>query len=161
MDNVYIIVDGLDECRREEQKMIIEFFIDLISSQKNSPGANLRCLFVSQDDVVPHKLLSKLPTIKIEPDDNKSDIQIFANHRTKEVQSKFQLSEKIQQHISDEVQKNARGEILLEFEKFAELIQGVFLLAKLVLNNLLFQPSRDSLVKELYTRNIPTELEQV
>lgn len=46
----YIIIDGLDECSREDRKMISSYFQSVTHSIPKKNLGTLRCLFVSQDD---------------------------------------------------------------------------------------------------------------
>lgn len=126
IDNTFVVVDGLDECKRDEQRTMINFFEDFFSSQPFSGQTNLRCLLVSQDDAVPHRLLSSFPTIKIKPDDNKSDIEIYVNHRSKDIQSKFELGGEMTRDISTKVQRNAGGRIFLGYKGCADCMKASF-----------------------------------
>ncbi|OTB01430.1 hypothetical protein M426DRAFT_266146 [Hypoxylon sp. CI-4A] len=70
----YIILDGLDECSREQREIITQWFIKLVENLPNRESYGLRCLFISQDDDAAQEDFSGLPSIKIRSEDNEHDI---------------------------------------------------------------------------------------
>jgi hypothetical protein len=75
--SAYIIIDGLDECGREDRKEITYWFRSLVESLPTSEPDRLRCLFLSQDDGFARKDCSGLASIEIEVGDNKADIESY------------------------------------------------------------------------------------
>lgn len=80
--NVYIIIDGIDECPRAERKHISKWFRDIVESLQPPRQDRVRCLFVSQDDGVARKDFADITTISIQKKNTQLDIkeysQIFA-----------------------------------------------------------------------------------
>ena len=76
--SAYIIIDGLDECPRDERKYITRWFRRLIENLPNTEPERLRCLFISQDDSKARKDFAGLSSIKIEAKDNRSDIETYS-----------------------------------------------------------------------------------
>ena len=106
---VYVIIDGLDECARNEEKAIISWFRSLVGSIPESDPDSLRCLFVSQDDGDVGKLLSKIPKITMTPANMKRDIQSYADVWSKKIQDKFDLPDSTRETIALTVSERAKG----------------------------------------------------
>ncbi|KAL2679252.1 hypothetical protein Neosp_010019 [[Neocosmospora] mangrovei] len=125
-EGAYIVIDGLDECGRDERKVITQWFRRLVESLPHSDPDRLRCLFVSQDDGVARKDLRDIASINIVAEGNKNDIHQYSIAMASKLKDKFELS-------------------VEEAGKFATFVadaaQGLFLLAKLVWANLLRQTS--------------------
>ncbi|XRM43507.1 hypothetical protein ABZX51_006682 [Aspergillus tubingensis] len=144
--HVRIILDGLDECSRMERKKILEW-IRLISEypQDRDSSNSPICLLVSQRDGITSKALRDIPSLEITSKDTRDDILAFIWSRGLEIQTRFQISD-----------ENTRTMV----ERVMEKAGGMFLLAKLVMNNLYCQVSSGKLYEELKTKQIPTQLDQ-
>ncbi|KAF5590988.1 zinc finger C2H2-type integrase DNA-binding protein [Fusarium pseudocircinatum] len=122
--NAYIIIDGLDECEREERKVITQWFRQVVESlPKNAPD-RLRCLLVSQDDRIGVKDLQGVAKITIEPKDNYQDVLVYSRVQAEELRRKFEFSEEESSRIAVDV---------------AGSVKGIFLLARLIWINLIAQ----------------------
>ncbi|KAI4598575.1 hypothetical protein KJ359_002988 [Pestalotiopsis sp. 9143b] len=75
--SAYIILDGLDECPRDQRKIITQWFRHLIENLSNSEPERLRCLFVSQDDGFARKDFAGLANVKIRAEDSQQDIEKY------------------------------------------------------------------------------------
>ncbi|KAK6860606.1 hypothetical protein PG995_004242 [Apiospora arundinis] len=75
--SAYIILDGLDDCPREERRKITKWFRDLVEYAPSYESGKLRCLFISQDDGTARKDYYGLESIKIRPEDSQDDIQEY------------------------------------------------------------------------------------
>ncbi|KAF5593766.1 zinc finger C2H2-type integrase DNA-binding protein [Fusarium subglutinans] len=122
--NAYIIIDGLDECEREERKAMTQWFRHLVESLSEKAPDRLRCLFVSQDDRIGEKDLRGLAKITIEPQENKKDLLAYCRVQAEELRCKFEFSEEEASRIAVAV---------------ADSVKGIFLLAKLIWINLISQ----------------------
>lgn len=85
----FLVLDGIDECGRDQRKDICTWFKDMIESLPPSEHGEIRCLFVSQDDGIARKDLSKLPSISITSSLNKADITTFTRHWQARIEEKF------------------------------------------------------------------------
>ncbi|KAH8691089.1 hypothetical protein GQ44DRAFT_636325, partial [Phaeosphaeriaceae sp. PMI808] len=110
---LYIIIDGLDECEREDRKEIVSWFRRVITPAE---ADDLRCLFISQDDGIARKDFSKLPSYKITDGDNRRDIVIFCELWAERIQQRFHLPSTPSPYIVDTIVQRAGGMFL-----FAEL----------------------------------------
>jgi hypothetical protein len=85
----YIILDGLDECNRDERKEISTWFCQLVDCLPREDMDAIRCLFVSQDDGYARKDYSMLPSMKLTAADNKTDIETYTTTWHRRIQDKF------------------------------------------------------------------------
>ncbi|KAF2181728.1 hypothetical protein K469DRAFT_691815 [Zopfia rhizophila CBS 207.26] len=145
----YIIIDGLDECDRPERKEILRCFIGLVASCELEHPGKLRVLFVSQEYPDVRKILmeSKIrpKIIPLSVMDNGNDIDIYCNHWMGKIQRKNELTQVQREYIHCLTVGKARG---------------MFLYAKLVMDNLFEQPTRQQLLEEIDERKFPNGLEE-
>ncbi|KAI1387872.1 uncharacterized protein F4822DRAFT_294625 [Hypoxylon trugodes] len=139
----YIILDGLDECGRESRKEITTWFESIIDDLPPADVGTIRCLFVSQDDGVARKDFALVPSIKIQPSDNKSDLRNFAEAWHKRLEERFGTL-RGNAHITNIIYARA---------------QGMFLFAKLLAEHFYGQSSRENLLLELDPAVLPVELD--
>ncbi|KAI1410433.1 hypothetical protein F5Y13DRAFT_167760 [Hypoxylon sp. FL1857] len=139
----YIIIDGIDECNRENRKEISTFFQSVVDELPPGDIGAIRCLFVSQDDGIARKDLGMVPSIKITSSDNKNDLQSFANVWHKRIEDRFgRLPGNI--NIANIILARA---------------QGMFLFARLLAEYLFSQSSRENLLYELDPSKLPVKLD--
>ncbi|KAH7090600.1 hypothetical protein FB567DRAFT_438198 [Paraphoma chrysanthemicola] len=103
-DKLYVIIDGLDECERDERKTIVTFFEEIWASLPQDRIDSLRCLFLSQDDNVARKDFENITSLKITQAHNKKDITAYAETRSLEIKLKFGLTTDRQLHIQELIQ---------------------------------------------------------
>ncbi|KAK4166950.1 hypothetical protein QBC43DRAFT_312675 [Cladorrhinum sp. PSN259] len=142
----YIIIDGIDECPRDERKEICSFFRGVVDSLPEKRMDEIRCLFVSQDDGVARKDLSMLPTLPIGLDDNRCDIEAFSKHWETIIEEKFGFFPKDELDITKVV---------------TEMSHGIFIFAKCVVAELYQQPTRRDLLNEWRGERFPRDLNEV
>jgi hypothetical protein len=105
----YIILDGLDECNRDERKEISTWFCQLVDGLPRREMDTIRCMFVSQDDGIARKDLSMLPTIKLTATSNKSDIETYAKVWHHRIDEKFGPLDPKEMNIANIVTARAQG----------------------------------------------------
>jgi hypothetical protein len=105
----YIILDGLDECNREERKEISAWFRQLVDGLPRKEMDIIRCLFVSQDDGYARKDLSMLPSIKLTATSNKSDIETYAKVWHQRIGEKFGPLNRKELNVANIVTARAQG----------------------------------------------------
>ncbi|USP81220.1 hypothetical protein yc1106_08494 [Curvularia clavata] len=148
-EKLYIVIDGLDECEREQRQQIVSFFKDTWESVPSADKDSLRCMFISQDDDISRKDFAAMSSIKITESHTRKDITHFVAARSMIIKQKFDLTEDRKQWIQDQVTKSA---------------DGMFLFAHLMTSYLIDQDSRAELDKELLPENFPqggTRLEAI
>lgn len=144
-DNVFLVIDGLDECEKKDKSAIINWFKAIINTSAESDSGRIRALFISQDDGEIRKLLPSVPKLQIKSEDNREDIRSYTDREAIRLQTKFDLSATKIDQISSKV---------------CERAEGMFLFAKLVMKNLFQQTSRAKLDNELRPEKFPRGLEQ-
>lgn len=105
---LYVVIDGLDECAEAEQRAVARWlrrYADCSGATQDS----IRCVFLSQDNTSTRALLSTLPTVPIRSTDTKGDIKAYCSVLSKEIQTKFWLSDVETQFIVEAVSSKADG----------------------------------------------------
>lgn len=106
---VYIVIDGIDECGRDQRKRITSWFRDIVENLEPPRLDRIRCLFVSQDDGVARKDFDGITTLKIKSADVENDIEQYSLYEAAQIQSVFQLSDDIRANIASTIKKAADG----------------------------------------------------
>ncbi|XDG08069.1 hypothetical protein ABKA04_007684 [Annulohypoxylon sp. FPYF3050] len=118
----------------------------VVDSLTRTQMDEIRCLFISQDDGIARKDLSMISSITVTTEDNKCDIEAFANIWKVRIEEKFGVFTKDELDIPLVVTAKS---------------QGMFIFAKCVLKELFIQPSRHDLLREWKADNFPNELDEV
>ncbi|KAI1355972.1 putative zinc finger protein [Xylaria sp. FL0043] len=134
--SAYIILDGLDECPRDQRKIITQWFRKLVEELPTTEPERLRCLFISQDDGIARKDFDGLASIKITGENNNRDIEEYSRIEAK----------KLMESCTSLTQEKA------------DTIAGLFLLAKLIWTNLSGHTSIARLDEELEPGVFPTKI---
>lgn len=90
-DRQYIILDGLDECPKEDRKMIISFLTALIAKIDAKTPSKVRLLVISQPESDIRNLLERAQEFEVKPDDNAEDIAIFVHSWMTKLHERFGL----------------------------------------------------------------------
>jgi len=106
---VYIIIDGLDECDVSEIPRISSWFIKYIHEETQLGNSDTRCLILSQDDKVTHRLFKLVPQISITEGDLAGDIKSFCKVEGSELKRKFGLAQSECDGIINLVADEAHG----------------------------------------------------
>jgi hypothetical protein len=101
-NNVFIVIDGLDECLKQEKKSIFSWIQSVVSpNEERHPRHQdttdalddlepslVRCLVVSQEDSESSRLLKGYPILKIVSSDNYADIKAYCKAWESSIRSK-------------------------------------------------------------------------
>ncbi|ORY19419.1 hypothetical protein BCR34DRAFT_128195 [Clohesyomyces aquaticus] len=145
-DILKIVIDGLDECVKSQKEEISSWVRGSVASASAAEDGskNLWCCILSQDDNDTGRLLKGFTTFTITEQHNNGDILNFCRRRANEIRDDFGLLPQDVQTLAECVSGNA---------------DGMFLYAKLVMDNLSGQVSKSALKKEM--RSIPPNLNEV
>ncbi|KAF2994772.1 hypothetical protein E8E14_002949 [Neopestalotiopsis sp. 37M] len=144
--SAYIILDGLDECPRDQRRYIANWFRDLVENLPSWQADKLRCLFISQDDGPARKDFAGLVSIRIRAEDTQHDIKEFCRIQAgKLLENNPSLSDEKVDWIATTV---------------ANSVNGLFLLARLVWANLSSHTSLKRLEEELNPNVFPKEINE-
>jgi len=108
-ESIYIVLDGIDECPRQELKVIANWFREMVEHLPPKNSDQVRCLFVSQDDGLARKDFKGITSLKITPQDNINDIRTFCSVQATELQQKFDISDTVRDKIVEDIAKCAGG----------------------------------------------------
>ncbi|KAH8800405.1 hypothetical protein F5884DRAFT_863111 [Xylogone sp. PMI_703] len=141
----FLIIDGIDECDQKERRLILNFFISSITDNSITPR-KLRGLFISQELNDIKSALHIADVIQLRKDHNESDIRNYAEKWAKRIQERFRvMPDKAREHIVKLVCEGA---------------DGMFLFARLVLENLHAQENLESVYNELHPDTFPNGFDQ-
>ena len=126
-NNLFIVIDGLDECLKGEKQSIISSFQTLISADvQDTLEVNLidptpvdgkvRCLLVGREDGDCFKLLKDVSTVKIKPTDNRDDIRIFCQTWEDRIREKHIGLDIKAGSITNNVTAHAGGKTIYSFD---------------------------------------------
>ncbi|KAJ5901293.1 hypothetical protein N7504_007286 [Penicillium tannophilum] len=141
--NTYIILDGLDECKRDDRKEIVQWFIRLVEKLPVNESSRIRCLFTSRDDGPGRKDFDGMFSLSIRQEDMRGDLQHYCQFQADKLKTKLWLSLDRTQEISDTVFKRAGA---------------MFLLARLIWDSLLEATSIESLEEQLDPTRLPVDI---
>ncbi|PSN71159.1 hypothetical protein BS50DRAFT_546300 [Corynespora cassiicola Philippines] len=134
----YIVIDGLDEVENPpERRQILQCFTDLVDQCEVQEPGKLRVFIVSQDLADIRRFLEEPQNRVLSLNDvegNKRDIELFTIAKTEKIREKFILSQEETEYIRDMTIGRS---------------MGMFLYAKLVMENLYAQSTRKFLVEEI------------
>ena len=169
------MVDGLDEIDRSEREKFFHLILPLVESRVDSDTRYRIKIFISsrgEDDI--KKSLDFVGRIRrksyeITGDDNHRDIAFYVSLRAQELQKKFGLSDLRRKEISKDVRSRAGGVYecghissyqsqLLTLGSLLGVVLVMFLLAKLILDNLMNQTNLEELEEEMRPEMLPSEL---
>lgn len=88
LKTTYIIIDGIDECDRDERKDICSWFIDRVNNLPKEDFGILRCLFASQEDGLAKKDLSTIPAIEMSSANTRNDIKRYVTYWQRKIEAK-------------------------------------------------------------------------
>jgi hypothetical protein len=172
----FVILDGLDECTgnlsvnpAEEQEQVIEWFDSLKagsdSEELHTCESCIRIFISGQRNGFLEERLSSYQSIQLEIIvAHNQDIESYAKQRSTKIRKKFEISIAQERDLVNKVTSAAKGEPLAVLRKyilrFLTTILGMFLYAKIVLNNLLNQVSKRHFNQELEAKHFPKGLDE-
>ncbi|KAF2736998.1 C2H2 domain-containing protein [Polyplosphaeria fusca] len=146
----FIVVDGLDECDVVERKQILELLAQIAADCDAEEPGKFRVLIVSQDYPDIRRALhtkaeaKRVPKVlSLTPNDNDKDIRVYVNDLAGQIKERHDLSDDQTEYLRNLTLNRA---------------QGMFLYAKLVMPNLLKQPTREKLLREIQSTRFPNGL---
>ncbi|KAI9869154.1 MAG: hypothetical protein M1813_002978 [Trichoglossum hirsutum] len=127
---VFIGIDGLDECEPPER----EYILSLVHGLLDSSCTDLRILLTSCLEKDIERSLQSAIILHIEPRHLESDLRSYVEARTLELSEKFEFDLEQSQNISTNVTRQ---------------LKGMFLLARLIMDNLLDQDNKEDVEQEV------------
>ena len=160
---LFIVLDGLDECEPEEVRKTLSWFLDRQKSTDNNDLGHLRLLCVSQRTEIIQRTLSKAPQISLENPNHERDVQEYVKQQASLIEDEFGVGPEVEAQIATRVSNAAESRFLSFSSTVLPLMNdaihpGMFLFAKLVMQNLQSQTSRHDLMQELEPEVFPVDL---
>ncbi|KAM5350500.1 hypothetical protein ACJ41O_007005 [Fusarium nematophilum] len=143
--NSFLVLDGLDECSEEQTEATVEWLLSLINNGRQ--GLPLRILLSGQRDGVLDRLLEPYPSISLDASETPAhveDIRQYCERFCDKIVKKFKLSQELKDDILSMVMRESNG---------------MFLYARVVLDNLLSQTRLSRLKQELNPNTFPRRIE--
>lgn len=106
---VYLVLDGLDECGKENLKKTAAWAMQFSDSLSIGEKMLFRCLLVSQDDGVARNSFKHVSQLKISHNDTMGDITSFAAHWHEKIEQKFGKLDDPKHHIARIITARAQG----------------------------------------------------
>ncbi|KAK0665456.1 NACHT domain-containing protein [Cercophora samala] len=146
----FLVLDGLDECPDKDRAKLMDLLIETISLSENKDPGKIRLLLVSRAEPDIKKRMSSVlvEDMELDYDDLMVDIGRYIEHRADLVLVKF----------SPAGLTKADRDLIAPY--VLARTDGMFLFAKLVMENLQGQPSLERLREELDPRCFPDKLDQ-
>lgn len=108
-DRQYIILDGLDECEKEDRKMILSFLTSLISKIDAKKTSKLRLLVISQTEPDIRRLLDRAREFELRADHNAQDIESFVRAWMVKLNNRFDLTDELVTALGQRTCSIAKG----------------------------------------------------
>ena len=107
-----VVIDGLDECDREERKKIIEMYTRLAKQLGNNLPTSVRILFVStnENDIKIQLNKAQAEIIHLTAAENYAEMLDYSRIWSKKIQELHQLSHQETEVVALDVLKRANGE---------------------------------------------------
>ncbi|KAL9074938.1 MAG: hypothetical protein Q9157_004187 [Trypethelium eluteriae] len=139
----FIVLDGLDECTSEEAEKAISWFVSRCKKQESLDSGRIRLACVGQRIEILQRLLSSAEEICLENEQHQQDIFTYVKRRAHDLTDEFEIDSQTESSI---------------VKRTTESAKSMFLFAKLVMENLSNQLSRNELLKEIDRELFPVDL---
>jgi hypothetical protein len=170
IQKVFLIVDGLDECMPVQRKEILTILMKLSKTCDAAEPGKLRILIVSQQYPDIYRSMHNSATMSITPriiklDDEahvENDIRMFVKTWVDKIASKHTpFSEDMKEYLRNLTLANAKGTVLDDMDiSVTDASTGMFLYAKLVLENLHALNTREQVIHDIQHENFPDGLKE-
>ncbi|KAL5380194.1 hypothetical protein DPSP01_007994 [Paraphaeosphaeria sporulosa] len=152
-EKMFIIIDGLDECEQLERKQLLDFLVGMVTQCDTSEPGKLRVMVVSQEYGDIKRALHNPSSSKIVPSivsmsetDNRHDIHNYVRIWVDRIAVKHEpFDDEAKEYLHNLTVARAKG---------------MFLYAKLVMDNLFQQPTRGDLLDAVSENNFPDGLKE-
>ncbi|KAF5705135.1 heterokaryon incompatibility protein het-E-1 [Fusarium mundagurra] len=144
--NATLVLDGLDEAMCNEQEISINWCLDKLIPAARSSGCHLKILICGQRDGRLDCILSSQPQIRLDLiDAHQHDIEQFTKEQAAKIRTRFRLAAQEEESL---------------ISKIAGASRGMFLYARVVLDNLAAMDSKRDFKDELESDAFPKDLDQ-
>ena len=159
-EKLFIGIDGLDECDGSERRRVLDLIHGILNS--SSEKRNVRIFLTSRKEKDIGESISSAIRLEIKSHHLEQDIKHYVQERVSELGKKFGLAMDEKERISEDVAKRSAGRwdmttLLLTVDI---CYPGMFLLARLIMDNLIDQDFPDELAEELRSEVLPKGIDE-
>jgi len=115
----YIIVDGIDECSKDEARKSVNWLLSLSGARSGELNGMVKVLVAGQQDGVLDVLLASQPAISLSASSHSADIRQYCEEISKDIQVKFSISDALKDFITYQVTDGAQGNYMFLCVRFA------------------------------------------
>jgi hypothetical protein len=105
----YLIVDGLDECAKDEAEKSVDWLLSLTKTGTDGLNAPVRVLVAGQRDGILDVRLESEPAISLDISSHSADIREFCEEISGKIQVKFDTTDALRDLIVFRVSGQAQG----------------------------------------------------
>ncbi|KAF4484481.1 Ankyrin repeat and KH domain-containing protein 1 [Colletotrichum fructicola Nara gc5] len=145
----FLVLDGLDECATGEAEATIRWLLSLIDEKLDSKSSRLRVIVSGQRNGVLDHMLSSQLSISLESSQHIDDMREYCRRQCARIKTKFNISSALEESIITRVIEAAKGKSLRSSLEHSLMYKGMFLYARVVLENLLHQTRLSGLKREI------------
>ena len=154
-EKLFIGLDGLDECEESERRHILDSIHGILNS--SSTKRNVKIFLTSRKEKDIGESFGSAIRLEIKSHHLERDIKHYVQERVSELSKKFSLPTDEMERISKDVAKRSAGRwdmttLLITVNIY---YPGMFLLARLIMDNLIDQDFPDELAEELRSEVLP------
>ncbi len=159
-EQLLIGIDGLDECEESERRHVLDLIHDILNS--SSTKRNVRIFLTSRKEKDIGESFGSAIRLEIKPHHLERDIKHYLQVRVSELSKKFSLSMDEKERISEDVAKRSHGrwDVITMLLTTHICYAGMFLLARLIMDNLIDQDFPDELAEELRSEVLPKGIDE-
>lgn len=112
-ENAVIVIDGLDECERDERNDILTSLVDLVHQCDYDRPGKLRLCIVSRNEKDIRDHLRTARHFALSSGDNRDDIKMYVDHWAAKITQLFKLGPSDQSYIVRNVMERTQGKLPL------------------------------------------------
>lgn len=159
-ENLFVGIDGLDECEELERRHVLDLISGILNS--SSTQRNVRVFLTSRKEKDIGGSIGSAIRLEIKPHHLEQDIKYYVQVRVSELNKRFGLSMDKREHISRDVAKRSDGRwnMMMMSLTVDNNSPGMFLLARLIMDNLIDQDFPDELAEELRSEVLPKGIDE-
>ena len=161
----FVVLDGLDECEADEAVKTLTWFASIQNRTNLLKQSQIRLLCIGQRTEVLQRTLVSAVNLSLENSSHQQDVHRYIEQKARDIRTRFDLSAEIESDLVTRIAKTAKSKmfnlVMLEhsMKNYAEIRSlGMFLFARLVLENLAGQVTRNRVMKELEPEIFPVNL---
>jgi hypothetical protein len=116
--SAYIILDGIDECQRNERKTLVNWFREYVQNlppqdQVGYGPDRVHCLFISQIDSA-RRDFQGLASVTVTADNNEEDIEVYSRTEIVKLRAKFtEMTDRDAETIVASISTSAAGKCII------------------------------------------------